>query len=437
MRARKLVLIVSLLAAGLAAAQSSHPSATVSPPASTTRTPPLAGLSSAAPPAPTTAPEPPPVEDLTSFEGATARLEWVDRRWQLMAGDRVLKDFGRRESEARQALRLIQSLGLTQRGTVGRPTPVMEYWLAAGAGPQGLTPGLRLLPLDPATLRVEKVQVQWCLRNDQRVLFNFGVHPEEARRALAIIRKYHFSQVGILGQATPSMLLFLSDGEGMAGLSPAPAHLRKVPTPSQADGMPGGIVTAALPPLQESSSLPRAHPVVFKGSQEHTPHPDRKPGLPGGDGQGEWVGFDWRQAQVVQEGGVWKLTAGAYVLAAFGTAEEAARQALAAVRHYRFTEHCRVGQPAPVFSYFLVNGQAPRGLQFGLTSLAFQPDKLSVEALGRQWALCSGDQVLLILGEEPEDARRLLETIRRNQFDRLCRIGPSEKESMSFFVRVH
>src|SRR5271166_4217280 len=62
-----------------------------------------------------------PREDLMPFEGREVQVVWDDYRWQIMAGDRVLKDFGRHEEEARQALRLIQELGLTQRGTVGNP----------------------------------------------------------------------------------------------------------------------------------------------------------------------------------------------------------------------------------------------------------------------------------------------------------------------------
>jgi hypothetical protein len=364
-----------------------------------------------------------------------------------MAGGMVLKDFGRRDAEARQALRLIQELGLTQRGTVGRPAPVMEYWLAGGRGPQGLTTGLRRLPLDIKSLRVEQVQAQWCLRDDQRVLFNFGLYPAEARRALAIIRKYQFTQVGLIGQAVPSMLLFLSEpDDGAGGMALTPSHTHKDSSNATAgktartpDGMFGATVTAAVPPLREGDSLlRRAHPIVFKGQQDRSArNAGRNPGLPGWDEQGEWVPLDWRQVQLRQEEGVWNLAAGSYVLASFGVDEQAARQALAAVRHYHFTEHCRVGQPVPVFSYFLVNGQAPRGLVFGLSSQAFQPDKLSVQPLGRQWAICSGDLVLLLLGEDADEANRLLEAIRRNQFDRLCRIGPSEKESMTFFVRVH
>jgi hypothetical protein len=67
---------------------------------------------------------------------------------------------------------------------------------------------------------------------------------------------------------------------------------------------------------------------------------------------------------------------------------------------------------------------------------ASQADKLAVECLGRQLALCEGDRVLLTLGDQAGEARDLLETIRRQRFDRLVRIGPHEM-GMSLLLRMH
>jgi hypothetical protein len=388
--------------------------------------------------------EPAPAENLLSFDPREARVAWQQNRWQVVAGEHVLKDFGRREAEARQALRLIQDLGLTQRGTVGAPALVMEYWLAGGRAPTGLTPGLRVLSIDLASLRVEQIQAQWCLRDDLHVLYNFGLRSQEARRALAILRRYGFSRIAVIGQAVPSMTVLLSSTDVSDAVDALhSAHLRgtaarQAQGPSAPSTMLGSVVTPALPPVQEGGSAAcHIHPVAFKGQPG-----DRKPGalapsLPGWDEQGEWVPFDWRQVQLRQEEGGWKLAAGSLVLASFGDDAEVARLALAAVRHYRLTEQCRVGGPEPVFCYYLANGQAPRGLMFGLTGLAFRPDKLSVERLGRTWAVCEAEKVILILGEQADDAERLLEVIRRQQFDRLVRLGPPQGPGMTLLVRVH
>ena len=49
---------------------------------------------------------------------AVCPVEWSSR-WRLVAGGVMLKDFGRRESEARLALRLIRELRLNQHGIIG------------------------------------------------------------------------------------------------------------------------------------------------------------------------------------------------------------------------------------------------------------------------------------------------------------------------------
>jgi hypothetical protein len=382
-------------------------------------------------------------EDLTSFDPAAVQLQWRDHRWVILVGDVVLKDFGRREAEARQALRLIRDLGLTQRGTAGRPAPVMEYWLAAGRSPMAIAPGLPLLPIDLASLRVEQIQAQWCLRDDLRVLFNFGLHPDEARRALAIVRKYRFGQIGVLGQNYPSMMVFLGtpEGDGDAPLAPSRVHKTSARQATAAanrppDRFPGSVVSTALPALHEGDSGLRPAHVIPPGEPSSS-RGSRRTALPPGWETGEdLVPFDWRQVQVRQQEGTWQLIVGGHVLAAFGADEPAAQQALAVVRHYHLTEQCLVGRPRPLFSYFLAAGQPPRGLMFGLAGGAFQPDRLTVEQLGRQWALCEGDRVLVDLGEQAEEARDLLETIRRYQFDRLVWIGPRDT-GMSLLLRVH
>ena len=158
-----------------------------------------------------------PVEHLTSFNYQTAEVRWEDGRWLLRAGGIVLKDFGRREADAREALRIVRALHLTEHGTVGTPRPVMEYWLSQGRAPGGLVAGLWTLSFDPAALVVQQREGQWCLGDERRTLFFFGVHSDEARQALAIIRRYGFNQVGYVGQGTPAMIYFLAGPGGSSG----------------------------------------------------------------------------------------------------------------------------------------------------------------------------------------------------------------------------
>jgi hypothetical protein len=157
---------------------------------------------------------------------------------------------------------------------------------------------------------------------------------------------------------------------------------------------------------------------------------------PGLDDLAERVPFDWRQAQVRQEGKDWKLAVGGHVLADFGTDEHAARVGLSAVQYYRFTEQCLVGGDGGRFSYYLINGQPPRGTLFGVDAHPFQAERLETRQVEGKWAVCEGDQPLVQLGGKQEEAQHVLEAIRRNQFDRLCRLGTAGDKGMTFLVRT-
>jgi hypothetical protein len=144
------------------------------------------------------------------------------------------------------------------------------------------------------------------------------------------------------------------------------------------------------------------------------------------------VPFDWRRVDLRQENGDWKLAAGGLVLASFGTDQHAGRLALSAVRHYRFTERWRLGDS---FTYYLSSGQPPRGVMLGASAQSFQPEALAVKQVGDRYALCAGEKVVVQLGQAPDEARRLLEVIKRNRFDRLCRLGDGAGQGMAYFVR--
>src|SRR5262249_27785686 len=72
----------------------------------------------------------PKKEELVPLDPAKAEIRWQNNRWQLLSGGVWIKDLGTNETDAREALHLIQEMHLTQRGTVGKPKPVMEYWLS-------------------------------------------------------------------------------------------------------------------------------------------------------------------------------------------------------------------------------------------------------------------------------------------------------------------
>jgi hypothetical protein len=392
-------------------------------------------------------------ENLVSFDNLRVDLSWANNHWQLKSGDVVLKDFGRRELEAHQALRLIRDLHLTQRGTVGSPNTVMEYWLSNGRAPQGLAPGLRTVALEPNILSVAQDQGQWVLRDPRRVLFNFGRNEAEARQAQAVIQKYGFTQLALVGQAAPAMLVFMSQPVDHLGTQPVPngpqfnhpaIQPHGPPAPDALAKLSGGvntIVTPTVPPLRESSQHAQGPHYPFSG----TPAQDLQPAhhtflgpeqtIPGLGDLNNKVPFDYRQVKLTQEGSNWKLKVYDHQLADFGHDRVSAERALTAVQYYRFSEQCLVGGPQPCFSYYLVNGRAPQGSMYGTQAQAFQPETVQVRQIGQRWALVAQDQPLVQLRDKPEEAKQLLDTIQRNRFDHLCRIGPDEEHGLTFFVR--
>src|SRR5262245_50203553 len=52
-------------------------------------------------------------EELSHFDERLVDLHWNGGRYQLWAGPTLLKDFGRREADGRQALTLVRELHLT------------------------------------------------------------------------------------------------------------------------------------------------------------------------------------------------------------------------------------------------------------------------------------------------------------------------------------
>jgi hypothetical protein len=415
------------------------------------QSPPQAPLPHSAAPA-GTAVAPELNEHLLSFDPWRAEVAWESQRWQLVAGGVPLKDFGRREAEARQALRLVRDLGLNQYGTVGGPAPVMEYWLIDGRAPHGPVSGLRSISLDLAHLKVEQAGSAWCLCDGPRALFKFGLRPEEARRAEAVVRKYGFNRLVLVGQAMPSMLVFLADETAttaQAARRSPPAHAagRKDAGPGTAltttakyyGADVGSLVTPAVPPLRagphpepgprtpfESGSA-REFP---RGRQMGVTKPPREI-----ERMADCVAFDWRLAEVRPGTAGWELAASGQVLARFGDRELEAREALAVLRHFRLTEQMVVGRPT-YFAYFLSGGRPPQGVPLGAVPRAFQPDGLSLRALGGRWCICDNEDPLLKFGQDRSEAQDFLALIRRERLDRLLLLGPTPEGGLTILARA-
>ena len=398
---------------------------------------------------PAGAPAPPPalppaLASLESFDPRGVQLNWHDRHWLLVHQGRTLKDFGPRVEDARFALRLVQELGLNQHGVIGSPAPHLEYWLADGHAPGPLPRrGMQAFPIDPDRLRVEEVQGQWCVRDAERVYFNFARYADEAREAVAVLQKYHFTEVGFVGPGAPTMIVFGGNGKGDRPAQPSRIVAdggRKGKTGPPAQGY-AGIVQALVPPLLappvvrvtppgELPTLGGLHAAAWHSPPHFGPQtlaPSAAPAV-----LEDRRAFDWRQAQVRQEGAAWKLAVGSQVLAGFGADLHQAQAALSAIRYYRFTE-VRAGGDCP--AYFLANGASPRGLTLGLRGEELQPDKLDVRRLAEGYAVCQGARVVLQFRDRQEPALQALEAIQRQKLDRVCRLGPQGGGGVTILVR--
>jgi hypothetical protein len=461
-------LAVSLLCTTIAAAQTPAPSPPGRPslfPATSRVTQiPAASLTADGPPpavvprsAGTMGPEQ-LVEDLITFDDRMVELLWNGGHWQLWSGNDLLKDFGRRESDGRQALTLIRELRLTQRGTVGSPRTIMEYWLADGQAPTTMFPSLRSFPIDQHTLRTERVQGYWCVRDNNQVFFNFGTHQDEAERALAILKKYEFIRLGMIGQGTPTMLVFFGSSPGMTATplhAPPPPQGRVVSVRRLQDA---GQAFADAPPntlrpshLQTNGNHVRTTPSgADPASRMNGPTGSdltaasisfgrqlAPPSAPALDLSvlAERVPLDFRQVRIYHDHRDWKLLCGEYVIANFGPNERDARLAEMAFRTSHFTEQCLVGHPKPAFSYFLVNGKPPRELPVGAQGIAFRPENLSVRQVNGVWAICDLTRTLFVFGDRAEEAKETLKILQKYSFDSYCRLGQGE-QGMTILART-
>ena len=68
-----------------------------------------------------------PGEDSVSFNPNTTTVRNIKGRWKIVDGNHWLFDFGKKESEAREALAIIKRYGFRYSCFVGRPGPSFQY----------------------------------------------------------------------------------------------------------------------------------------------------------------------------------------------------------------------------------------------------------------------------------------------------------------------
>jgi hypothetical protein len=391
-------------------------------------------------------------ENKIPLKASDVTLKHVSGAWQVWAGQRMLRDFGDHEMDARDALRVFRDLHPTEWVSIGGPKPIVEYALVNGrptmtlevpgaddskhpqvtppnqngmigpggmAGP-GITPvsingmsgnmnaggsasGLPVtgagakfvVPIDLRTVRVEPVRGVWCLRDDNNIHFNFGPSKDDADQALAVVRRYGFNRVGIVGAPNPLLTYFFVG-------------------PDNAATAKGPFVQASL--QAQIEALNRVGIPV-----------------PGIGYVGEMFHFDPRKVEARKDGSDWVVAAGNEVLGRYGQGEWAAREAARTISDARFNDFCKLGSAG--LTFFLVDGNAPTRVPYSVQGRRFDPSALKVQQAGDHWSVTENGRHLLDCASANE-GETLIRVVKHFGFDQVCHLGPTEKLGVSFMTKV-
>lgn len=345
---------------------------------------------------PPKAPQPEvPVPPATPLDSGSLDIKYQSGSWQLWAGRMLIKDFGRAENDAREALRLFRELRVTARGVVGG---VFEYWLADGEAPSGIVSNRKIISFNPAVLRVEQVAGAWCLRDDHVVLYNFGPSKTDAETALAVCRRYGFNQLGFVGQPTPYLKYLMVD--------------KNAPPPKY--GAAPVVPAAARMTAEEGAWRPLS--------------------IPQEGAIGSIRVLDSRRLELRRDRGQWHLVADNTPMWDFGTSEREGRTVMMALQQFRCTEICRIGDSG--FGFFLANGRAPWGTLVGLPARPINRDSLAVRQVEGSWGVYEDRRRLFDFGANADDAKKALAALKHYQFDTICPIGNGHLGGLNLLVKA-
>ncbi|MCZ2341729.1 MAG: hypothetical protein LC104_08020 [Bacteroidales bacterium] len=337
----------------------------------------------------------PQAENLFTIDPSNVLLRRQAGSWQLLAGSRLLHDFGDDRETAQEALRAMRGLRANQWGRIGSPRVVVEYGLVDGAPSPWATAPRIWLPVDLSSLKAEQMRGTWVVRDRENILLNFGVSQADAHQAVAVAKRYGFNRLSFAGFPNPAAA-FLFAGPPVIG------------------SRGGNDSLASIVTLAQERNLQRTGIAV-----------------PGVGYLGEQLTIHPHQVEVRKQAGTWVLAQGPDIVAAFGSAELTARAALRAVRDGRFTGYCQVAG----LTFFLVNGAAPAREPFGVIGYRFSVDHLRiVERSSGQWELLDTSNRKLVSVATRAEAEQAAQVLRAFRFDTECRIGTGES-SLRFFVR--
>lgn len=341
----------------------------------------------------------PQPENLLTIDPGTLTVRRAAGSWELWAGRVLLRDFGPADRDAEETLRVMRTMRPTEWGRIGSPRTIVEYGLTSGELPKMHANAKNVQPIDRKTVRAESVRGAWVLRDDSNILLNFGSAKADAEQAVAVVKRYGFNRLGLVGVPSPSMTYFYSAPE-------IPGHVEK------------SSPNAALIRAAQEQSLTRTGVDV-----------------PGVGYVGEQIAIDPMKLEIKKVQSEWLLLHGQDVLGRFGYSELTARDAMRVVKDGRFTQFCRVGNPGVTF--FLVNGQPPKKVPFEAQGMRFEAsDVRARETIPGLWAVCDANGRTILPAAGKDDAELVASVIRAYKFDQLCKVGQSPKAQMTFLAKV-
>jgi hypothetical protein len=324
------------------------------------------------------------IDNRIHFASDSLAVKQNGPRWQIWSGNTLVKDFGENRENAYEARRLIAEMKLTERATIGTPETVMEYWLANGEAPHPPMSTRHIVPFDSGSLKIDKMNENYVVRDARRILYNFGTNAGDANQALAVLQKYHFNELGVIGTPVPSMTYLVHSEKTRLGFGTTDAMFQTKLLPQQTPG----------------------YPLI----------------LPGLGTVGERTPFDPMRLDIAKTADGWHLVAGPHDLARLGTSDYTAREALHTLQRYPMNEYVRIGTSG--FGFYLSRSQTPHGVPLGFHHTDFDPKSLAVRPEGDRLAIGDGRHVLATFPmNEENEAKMAVAVVKYYGFDSQCEAG--------------
>jgi hypothetical protein len=333
------------------------------------------------------------IEDtkLSKYDLRYISTKFAKSEFGVYCKDQLIQNCGINSHVAEQLATLLREMQLSHHGEVAGATPKFDYWLKEIKGPD-LRPklvatepqtkeGLGLVKLDTSSLSAVEITKVWVVRDNNRVLYNFGRDKAAALEALEIIKKYGFDAICPVGQPKPVMMLLVKTPEALKSnknpqekTAGAESVLRFI-----GDGfhLPGHGYVAKLEPLARTRE-------VVRGQQ-------------------------------------WQIEAAGDAFMKFGNDEAKARQTHQAFKDWGITSSITIGQTG--LKILLVNNRAPRGTPFTMQSQTFRMEELSMVSDNGIWEIRVGKTRLAAAGPNQKDAELLVEALKHLKVDAVVACG--------------